>query len=136
MRFCATIMLRKHRASTILKRLSAYTHQHPLQEALKEFGRVIKSIFVLKYVDDVTWRQAIEKQLNKGELANKFASAVSFAGQEITEAYREDQEISAMCKTILQNIIILWNYIELTRIIMRSDKEGREALLANIDNLT
>lgn len=132
LRFCATIMLRKHRASTILKRLSAYTHQHPLQDALKEFGRIIKSIFVLKYVDDVTWRQAIEKQLNKGELANKFASAVSFAGQGITEAYREDQEISALCKTILQNIIILWNYIELTRIIMRSNKEGREAMLANI----
>ena len=132
LRFCATIMLRKHSASTILKRLSSYTHQHPLQEALKEFGRIIKSIFVLKYVDDVNWRQAIEKQLNKGELANKFASAVSFADQEITEAYREDQEISAMCKTILQNIIILWNYIELTKIIMRSDKEVRGALLDNI----
>ena len=77
-------------------------------------------------------RQAIEKQLNKGELANKFASAVSFATQEITEAYQEDQEIAAMCKTILQNIIILWNYIELTKIIMRSDKEVRESLMNDI----
>lgn len=34
----------------------------------------------------------IEKQLNKGELANKFASAVSFANQEIVEAYQNDQE--------------------------------------------
>jgi hypothetical protein len=25
------------------------------------------------------WRQAIEKQLNKGELANKFSAAISFA---------------------------------------------------------
>jgi TnpA family transposase len=132
LRFCVTIMLRKHRASTILKRLSAYANQHPLQEALKEFGRIIKSIFVLKYVDDVTLRQAIEKQLNKGELANKFASAVSFVDQEITESYQEDQEIAAMCQTILQNIIILWNYIELTKIIMRSDKEVRDALMNDI----
>jgi TnpA family transposase len=132
LRFCATIMLRKHKASIVLKRLSAYVNQHPLQEALKEFGRIIKSMFVLKYIDDVTLRQAIEKQLNKGELANKFASAVSFADPEITEAYREDQEISAMCKMILQNIIILWNYVELTKIIMRSDKETREALLESI----
>lgn len=72
-------MLRRHRASTVLKRLSAYTNQHPLQEALKEFGRIIKTVFVLKYIDDMTWRQTIEKQLNKGELANKFAAAVSFA---------------------------------------------------------
>ncbi len=132
LRLVATIMLRKHRASTILKRLSGYANQHPLQEALKEFGRITKSIFALKYIDDVTWRQMIEKQLNKGELANKFASAVSFADQEIVEAYQNDQEISALCKTIIQNIIILWNYIELTKIIMRSDMVGREALLDDI----
>jgi TnpA family transposase len=132
LRLCATIMLRKHRASTIMKRLNSYAQQHPLQEALKEFGRIIKSIFVLKYVDDMVWRQGIEKQLNKGELANKFASAVSIAGQDITEPYPEDQEISAMCKTILQNIIILWNYVELTRIIMRSDKEAQRVLLENL----
>lgn len=134
LRLVATIMLRKHRASVILKRLSAYANQHPLQEALKEFGRIIKSIFVLKYIDDITLRQTIEKQLNKGELANKFSSAVSFIGEEITAAYREDQEISAMCKTIIQNIIILWNYIELTKIIMRSDNLTRQTLLENITN--
>ena len=127
-------MLRKHVASVIIKRLSAYANQHPLQEALKEFGKIIKSIFVLKYIDDITWRQTIEKQLNKGELANKFATAVSFVGEEITAAYREDQEISAMCKTIIQNIIILWNYIALTKIIMRSDIATRQTLLENITN--
>lgn len=132
LRLCATIMLRKHRASIIMKRLNSYAQQHPLQEAIKEFGRIIKSIFVLKYVDDVAFRQTIEKQLNKGELANKFFSAVSFAGQDITDPYPEDQEISAMCKTILQNIIILWNYVELTKIIMRSDKEAQGVLLENI----
>lgn len=132
LRFIVTIMQRNHRASTILKRLSSYTNQHPLQEALKEFGRIIKSVFVLNYIDDVALRQAIEKQLNKGELANKFASAVSFSSDEINEAYQENQEIHAMCKTIIQNIIILWNYVELTKIIMRSDGEAKIALLENI----
>ncbi|RZI47404.1 Tn3 family transposase [Rickettsiales endosymbiont of Peranema trichophorum] len=134
LRLIATIMVRKHKASVILKRLSSYPNQHPLQEALKEFGRIIKSMFVLKYVDDVEWRQRIEKQLNKGELANRFAAAVSFMGEEIKEGYREEQEVSGMCKTLIQNIIILWNYIELTKIIMRSDRDGREELLSNITN--
>jgi hypothetical protein len=48
--------------------------------------------------------------------------------------YREDQEIAAMCKTIIQNIIILWNYIALTKIIMRSDSASRQTLLENITN--
>ena len=132
LRLIATIKLREHRASTILKRLGEYSNQHPLQEALKEFGRIIKSIFILKYVDDVDWRQAIEKQLNKGELANKFSAAISFADQNILESLKEDQEIAVMCKTIIQNIIILWNYIELTKIIMRSDPDQRELLLESI----
>ncbi|MFO8580535.1 Tn3 family transposase [Legionella pneumophila serogroup 1] len=132
LRLIATIKLREHRASTILKRLGEYSNQHPLQEALKEFGRIIKSIFILKYVDDMEWRQAIEKQLNKGELANKFSAAISFADQNILEPLKEDQEIAVMCKTIIQNIIILWNYIELTKIIMRSDPDERAQLLESI----
>jgi len=83
LRLIATIKLREHRASTILKRLGEYSNQHPLQDALKEFGKVIKSIFMLKYFDDVELRQTIEKQLNKGELANKFSGAISFADQNI-----------------------------------------------------
>ena len=92
----------------------------------------IKSIFMLKYFDDVELRQTIEKQLNKGELANKFSGAISFADQNILEAHSEDQEISVMCRTIIQNIIILWNYIELTKIIMRADLDERALLLENI----
>jgi TnpA family transposase len=134
LRLIATIKLREHRASTILKRLGEYSNQHPLQEALKEFGKVIKSIFMLKYFDDVELRQTIEKQLNKGELANKFSGAISFADQNILEAHSEDQEISVMCRTIIQNIIILWNYIELTKIIMKADLDERAVLLESILN--
>lgn len=134
LRLVATIKLREHRASTILKRLTEFSNQHPLEGALKEFGRIIKSIFILKYIDDVEWRQMIEKQLNKGELANKFSSAVSFADQNILEPLKEDQEITVMCKTLIQNIIILWNYIELTKIIMNAEDKERDVLLENIIN--
>ena len=87
---------------------------------------------MLKYFDDMVLRQTIEKQLNNGELANKFSGAISFADQNLLEAHSEDQEISVICRTIIQNIIILWNYIELTKIIMRSDPDERVLLLENI----
>ncbi len=133
LRLMATIKLREHKASTILKRLNSYDKQHPLQKAIKEFGRIIKSTFILNYIDDVELRQTIEKQLNKGELANKFSSAISFANnQEIIQVDKTEQEVAAMCKTVLQNIIILWNYIELTKIIMRSDSETQKDILSNV----
>ena len=133
LRLMATIKMREHKASTILKRLNSYDKQHPLQKTIKEFGRIIKSTFILKYIDDVELRQTIEKQLNKGELANKFSSAISFANnQEIIQIDKIDQEVAALCKTILQNIIILWNYIELTKVIMRSDSENQKDILSNV----
>lgn len=135
LRLIATIKLREHKASNIIKRLSLYTRQHPLLSAIKEFGRIIKSSFILEYIDDVKLRQIIEKQLNKGELANKFSSAVSFANnQEIMQVDQENQEIAIMCKTIIQNIIILWNYLELTKLIIRSDKDIKEQIMCNILN--
>ena len=39
-----------------------------------------------------------------------------------------------MCKTVIQNVIILWNYIELTKLIMRSDLKQQQGILANIAN--
>jgi TnpA family transposase len=62
----------------LFKRLNSYSKQHPLYRGLKEFGRGPKTLFILKYVDDVDFRQAIEKQLNKVESSNKFSKAVSY----------------------------------------------------------
>jgi len=33
--------------------------------------------FILRFIDDVELRQAIEKQLNKGESANKFSKVIT-----------------------------------------------------------
>jgi TnpA family transposase len=61
--------------------LIAYSKQHPLYRALKELGKIPKTLFILKYIDDLEFRQAIEKQLNKVEGSNKFSKAVSFGPQ-------------------------------------------------------
>ncbi len=61
LRFMATIKLKQVTASQLFKRLSSYAKDHPLYQALKEFGRITKSIFILTYFDDVKLRQRIEK---------------------------------------------------------------------------
>ncbi len=118
LRFMATIKLKHTSASQLFKRLSSYAKDHPLYKALKEFGRIIKSIFILTYFDDVEFRQRIEKQLNKVELSNRFSKAVFFANnQEFKEGTKEEQEISTACKVLIQNIIILWNYLYLSQLL-------------------
>lgn len=76
-RLVATIKLKENTASDIFRRLNSYSRQHALYQTLKAFGQVIKSLFILRYVDDLALRQAIEKQLNKVELSNRFTRAVA-----------------------------------------------------------
>lgn len=118
MRFMATMKLKEATASQLFKRLSSYAKHHPLYRALKEFGRIIKSIFILKFYDDLSLRQRIEKQLNRIELSNKFARAVFFANDgEFSQAEIDDQAIATACKVIIQNAVVLWNYLYLSQLL-------------------
>lgn len=78
LRLVITIKERRVSTSQLLKRLTSYSRKHKLYQALREFGRIIKTRFLLTYIDDVSLRQQIEKQLNKVENANKFSKAVFF----------------------------------------------------------
>ncbi|MEZ9362936.1 Tn3 family transposase, partial [Vibrio cyclitrophicus] len=77
LRLVTTIKLKENTASDIFRRLNSYSRQHALYQTMKAFGQIIKSLFILRYVDDLALRQAIEKQLNKVEVANRFTRAVA-----------------------------------------------------------
>ncbi len=133
LRLVATIKLKEATASQILKRLSSYAKDNPLYKGLKEFGKLIKTIFLLTYIDDLDLRQAIQKQLNKIELSNKFSSAVFFDNnQEFKQGTREEQEIAMACKILLQNAILLWNYLYLSHLLMTAENDSKQEELLKI----
>jgi TnpA family transposase len=127
LRFIATINLKEATASQLFKRLNSYSRQHPLYHALKEFGKIPKSDFLLRYIDLLELRQTVEKQLNKGENANKFSRAVSFGNnQEFLYGESVEQEIAEGCRRLIKNAIICWNYLYLTQKIAEAESEERQ----------
>lgn len=127
LRFMATIKLKHTSASQLFKRLSSHAKDHPLYKALKEFGRIVKSIFILTYYDNLELRQRIEKQLNKIELSNKFSKAVFFAdNREFQQGDLENQKISTACMVLIQNSIVLWNYLYLSQILADSSNKKQQ----------
>lgn len=134
LRLIATIALRETTASQIFKRLSSYSYQHPLYQALKEYGRLIKTQFLLHYLDDVELRQAIERQLNIVELTHRFSKAVFFGdNQEFRAETKEEQEVVAGCKQLIQNTIVLWNYLFLSdKLAKTTDLVDRSEMLTTI----
>ena len=112
LRLLCTIKLKESLPSNILKRLSSYSKQNPLYKAIKEMGRIYKTIFLLRYYDEVLLRKNIEKQLNRVELSHLFAKTVFFGNnRELRYATKEEQEIAVGCRHLIQNAIILWNYL-------------------------
>ena len=127
LRFIATIKLKRTTASQLFRRLNSYSKQHPLYKALKEFGKIPKTLFILKYADDLEFRQAIEKQLNKVEGANKLSKAISLGNDHaFSQGEKEDQEIAEGCRRLIKNTLICWNYLYLAKELGKDNNEDRK----------
>ncbi len=133
LRLMATIKLKHAKASKLFPRLSSYSRQHPLYRAIKNFGKLIKTIFLLRYIDSVELRQDIEKQLNKTESIHKLAKAVFFgSNQEFQQADKEDHVRANGCKRLIENVIICWNYLYLSDLIHRTESLTERERIINI----
>lgn len=134
LRLVTTIKLKEATASDIFRRLNSYSKQHAIYKAMKAFGQIIKSVFILRYLDDLELRQAIEKQLNKIELANKFTRAVAVGNpREFTQGEKEEQEIAESCNRLIKNAIIHWNYLYLEQKLNGLEtQEAKDRLLKAI----
>ena len=127
LRLTTSIKLKECSASQIFKRLNSYSRQHPVYQALKEYGKIIKSKFILKYIDDVELRRSIRKQLNAIEHSNRFSAAVCFANNgTLIFPTRQEQLIAESCKRLIKNAIICWNYLYLTRCIHNANNPKRK----------
>jgi len=136
LRFIATIKLRETTASQLFRRLNSYSKQHPLYEALEEFGKITRTIFILRYIDDVEFRQTIMRMVNKIESAHRFTRAVAFGNnQEFMQGSKEEQNIAQGCRRLIENAIICWNYLYLSqKIIDETSKDRRQELVDSIRN--
>ena len=96
----------------------------------------MKTDFLLIYIDDVKFRQRIEKQLNKIEASNKFSKAVFFGNSsEFTVATVEEQNIANNSKRLIQNAIILWNYMFITKKLQQAvNKKEKDEILTALKN--
>ena len=54
-------------ASLFVQKLQAFRQRNALTQALQEYGRLIRTLHILRWYDDETGRRRINRQLNKGE---------------------------------------------------------------------
>jgi len=63
-------------ASLMLRKLGSYPRQNGLAVALRELGRIERTLFILSWLQSVELRRRVHAGLNKGEARNALARAV------------------------------------------------------------
>ncbi len=115
LRLMAAIKSGRQSASLIFRRLAASKKASKLYEAFKSLGQLIKSNFIANYLSNQDLRKSIQKQLNRVELGQKLSSAIFFGRKgHLTVGGEIEIHRAMLCKTILKNVIILWNYLYLS----------------------
>jgi TnpA family transposase len=138
LRLITTIRLHHSSPSELFSRLNSYASENPLYRGLKEFGRLIKTIFITRYVDDVEMRQRVHRQLNRGESVHQLVKSVWFGRHgQMGWVSRQDQEIAETAKRLILNCIICYNYLHLSQLISKiSDREERRAFVKRLSKLS
>lgn len=105
-------------ASLMLRKLGSYPRQNGLAVALRELGRIERSLFILDWLQSVDLRRRVNAGLNKGEARNALARAVFFLRLgEIRDRSFEQQRLRASGLNLVTAAIVLWNTVYLERAV-------------------
>jgi TnpA family transposase len=138
LRLAHSIREGKVSGSLIMSKLGSYARQNKLAAALKEMGKIEKTIFILDYISNEALRRRIQKGLNKGEATNALARAIFFGKRgELHEKALKDQLQRASALNIIINAISVWNTVYLEKAInyLKEKNVLREDLLSYISPL-
>lgn len=118
LRLASSIRLGKVTASLMLRKLAAYPRQNRLALALRELGRLERTLFILNWMQQSELRARVQAGLNKGESRNALARAVFFNRLgEVRDRSFENQSYRASGLNLVLAAIILWNTFQLEQII-------------------
>lgn len=138
LRVAASIRTGTVTASLIMRQLASYPRQNGVAAALRELGRLQRTLFTLDWIEDPELRRGTSRELNKGESRNSLARAVFIHRLgEIRDRTYENQQHRASGLNLLVTAIILWNTRYLDRAIttLRAVETVSDELLAHLSPL-
>lgn len=125
LRVVISIKKGKITASTILRRLGTYSRKNKLYMAFKELGKAVRTLFLLRYIDELELRKTIQSATNKSEEFNGFIKWLFFGGEGIiAENVRHEQRKIVKYNQLVANMVILYNVEKMTRVLKDLAGEG------------
>ena len=114
-------------------------HQNELSIALREIGRIERSLFILKWITDIELQKRAQFGLNKGEAHHALKRALNFNRRgEIRDRKLQSQQDRMSSLNLLAAIIIYWNTKRIGNVVKMKKLQGNpvdEDLLKHVSPL-
>ena len=126
-RLAASLKDRLTPAHVVMQRLANANASDRLAGALTQLGRLMKTLHILRYIEEAPLRDAVQLQLNRGEFRHTLAKALFFANQgDFRSGDYEEVMNKASCLSLLSNAVLVWNTVHIARVVDQLRSAGHE----------
>jgi TnpA family transposase len=116
-RILASLAQKDVTQATVVRKLSSYARQNQTKKGLWELDNILRSIYILDFIDDPGLRQSVQKSLNRGEAYHRMRRAISYVNSGKFRVKTEaEQQIWNECSRLIANAIIYYNTLLLSRV--------------------
>ena len=120
-----SLALKTTTQSIITSKLSAYARKNKTRTALWEYDNIIRSLYLLRFIDEPPLRRNVQLALNRGESYNKLRKAVAFANfGKLRFKNEHEQKIWQECSRLITNCIIIYNATILSSLLAYRESIG------------
>ena len=117
----------------IVRKLSAFALKNKTRRALWEYDHILRSLYLLDYLDSPALRRNVQRALNRGENYHQLRRAVSYANfGKLRFKTEHEQQIWGECARLITNCIIYYNTMLLSNVLeckeAAGDVQGAERL--------
>ena len=124
-RILLSLAVKSTTQSIIVEKLSAFARKNRTKRALWEYDNIIRSLYLLDYVDLLSMRRNVQNALNRGENYHKLRRAVSYANfGKLRFKTEQEQQIWNECSRLLTNCIIFYNATLLSELLELQERAG------------
>lgn len=128
-RIMVSLALKTTTQSIIVGKLSAYARKNKTRRALWEYDNIIKSLYLLDYIDSPPLRRNVQRVLNRGESYHQLRRAVAYANfGKLRFKTEYEQQVWEECSRLITNCIICYNATILSGLLDHMNNTG------NIEN--
>lgn len=137
LRVAGSLKLGTINASELVRSLLKSDRPSSLTSAIADLGRIPKTLYLLNFIDDESYRRRILTQLNRGEGRHAVARIICHGQRgEIRKRYREGQEDQLSALGLVLNAAVLWNTLYTQAALKQLKAEGLPVKTSDVVRLS